>query len=131
MQATMTRSHESVGDEASVVRIVAGVVVTILAIAAFMVTRDGGAASPASTWDQRVHLVATAEAADGSVVETTCTGYLTSDGRVMTSHRCLPDPRHLGDEVTIVHDPAGAATEQSAATSGLVLGAHLYVDLEG
>ncbi len=66
------------------------------------------------------------------MVETTCTGHLTDDGRVMTSNSCLPDPRYLGDRVTVVHDPDGPGTETSrAATTGLVLGDHLYVDLEG
>ncbi len=132
MQATITRPYQgSVSDEASTVRVVSGLVVTLLAVAAFMVTRDGGGAQPAATWDQRVHLIATSEAADGTVAETTCTGYLTGDRRVMTSNRCLPDPRYLGDDVTIVHDPAGAGTERSAAaTTGLILGDHLYVDLE-
>jgi hypothetical protein len=131
MQATITRPYQgSASNEGSAVRVVTGLVITLLAVAAFMVTREGSSAQPAATWDQRVHLIATSEAVDGTVVETTCTGYLTGDGRVMTSHTCVPDPRYLGDEVTVVHDPAGAGTERSAAaTTGLILGDHLYVDL--
>ncbi len=51
MQATITRPHQgSTSDEASAIRIVAGVVVSVLAVAGFMVTRDGDAAAPAATW---------------------------------------------------------------------------------
>jgi hypothetical protein len=87
MQATITRPHQgSVSSEGSAVRVVAGLVVSALAVAAFMVTREGSSAEPAPAWD----------------------------------------------EVSVVHDPAGAGgARSSAATSGLILGDHLYVDLEG
>ncbi len=52
-----------------------------------MVTRAGSRAEPAPAWDERVHLIATSEAADGEA-------------------------------------------RSSAATSGLILGDHLYVDPE-
>ena len=92
---------------------------------------DGSASDETSTVRLATGLIATSQAADGTATETTCSGVLTGDGRVMTSSRCLPDPRYLGDQVTVVHNPAGDSSERSrAATTGVILGDHLYVDLQ-
>ena len=133
MQAAATTPCDgSASDETSTVRLATGLVATLLAVAVFMVTQDGdSSAEHTTTPDEAVHLIATSQAADGTATETTCTGFLTGDGRVMTSSRCLADPRYLGDQVTVVHNPTGDSSKRSrAATTGVILGDHLYVDLE-
>ena len=43
MQATITMPHDgSASDETSTIRLAAGLVTTLLAVAAFLVTQDGG-----------------------------------------------------------------------------------------
>ncbi len=132
MQATI--AHPYAAPEAGKLRPLAiflAVMVTgLVATTLLSEGRGRGVEGPAVNWDERVHIVATSEAPDGTLIETTCTGYPTDGGQVRTSGLCFGDVASVGDDVTVVHDPGDAGPQRTTAASvGLVRGDYVYLDL--